>query len=343
MPAHNFSKLSGRIETIEITSRALANNLLADPVSRQVAVYLPADYDRGGADYPLLVDIAAYTSSGLAHLAWKAYGESVPQRIDRLVEAGKMGAVIVAFPDCFTSLGGNQYINSPVMGNWADFLIEEMIPALEQTYRIQACRAHRAIFGKSSGGYGALVHGMLYADSWGAIACHSGDMAFDWVYKCAMPKVAIALADYSGDGSIGAFLHQLAKQPNIAENEMHTLMILAMAATYDPAPQAPYGIRLPIDLDTCEMRDDLWQNWLAWDPLQLIKRADVQDNLKRLSGLFIDCGNKDQYGLIFGARQLTRSLTALGISHLYEEFPDNHSGIDYRMDVSLPYLYHRIA
>jgi hypothetical protein len=33
-----------------------------------------------------------------------------------------------------------------------------------------------------------------------------------------------------------------------------------------------------------------------------------------------------------------RRLNEHGIAHRYEEFPDNHSGVDYRMDESLPFL-----
>ena len=36
---------------------------------------------------------------------------------------------------------------------------------------------------------------------------------------------------------------------------------------------------------------------------------------------------------------LSRRLARAGIRHTYEEFDDNHSDIDYRMDVSLPFLY----
>ena len=54
--------------------------------------------------------------------------------------------------------------------------------------------------------------------------------------------------------------------------------------------------------------------------------------------LVIDCGNEDQYHLHYGARRLHRLLDSRGVAHVYEEFPDNHSSIDYRMDVSLPLL-----
>lgn len=337
MPQHNFRPATGRIETLEIDSRALANNTLGDPALRSVAVYLPPGYDDSDEQYPLLVDIVGYTGSGLAHVGWKAFGESVPQRVDRLVAEGKMGPVIVAFPDCFTRLGGNQYINSAVMGNWADFLVEEMVPALEKAYRVKPGRRHRGLFGKSSGGYGAIVHGMLYAEHWGAVACHSGDMDFDLVYRPEFPGLLKNLSAHDGD--IDTFMSKLADSPKVSGGDFHTLMMLAMAATYDPAPERPHGVRLPVDMETCELDEEAWARWLAWDPVRLVEREDVQENLRSLRGLFVDCGNRDQYALLYGARRLQRRLSALGIEHEYQEFPDDHSGIDYRMDVSLPFLY----
>ena len=123
---------------------------------------------------------------------------------------------------------------------------------------------------------------------------------------------------------------------------MSILMMLAMAASYDPDPDSDYGIRLPVTLDTCVLIPQRWQNWLAWDPLALIEEEKVQASLSRLNNLYIDCGSRDQYFLMFGARALVKRLQALGINHSYEEFEDNHSAIDYRMDLSLPNLYQSI-
>jgi enterochelin esterase-like enzyme len=199
MPSHNFRPSSGRIERLTIESRAVARNLLGDPSSRVVDVYLPDGYDDAGDDYPLLVFLAGFTGSGLKLHGWRPFDESVPQKIDRLVEAGAMGPVIAAFPDCFTSLGGNQYVNSVALGNWDDFLHDEMIPRLENEFRLRKGAEHRAVLGKSSGGYGALVQGLLHGDRWEAIACHSGDMGFDWVYRPDFP-VLLDQLDVTGDG-----------------------------------------------------------------------------------------------------------------------------------------------
>ena len=337
LPQHPFHQPRGRLVSLEVSSKALAANLCGDPDSRTVAIYLPEDYDRTKQQYPLLVGLAGFTGSGLMHVGWKAFQENIPQRVERLISEGKMGPAILAFPDCFTSLGGNQYINSTALGQWEDFLRDDLLPALAREFRILPGASHRAVFGKSSGGYGALVQGMLHADTWAAVACHSGDMGFELCYRGDMPGLLRTLQ--ASDNDIGAFVNNLHAGRKMTGGGMHQLMTLAMAASYDPDPSAPFGIRLPVSEDTCELLPERWENWQAWDPVRMIDRQEVQDNLRSLKGLFIDCGTKDQYNLVYGARQLVKKLQGYAIQHQYEEFPDNHSSVDYRMDVSLPWLY----
>ncbi len=323
----------GTLHTLEIASEALENNMLDDPTTREVVVYVPHNHD--GAGLPLLVDLVRFTGSGLGHVAWKNFGENVPQRLDRLIANGDMPPAVVAFPDCFTRLGGNQYINSAAMGNWEDFLIDEMLPEIETRFGCGG-KGRRGVFGKSSGGYGSIVHAMRRADIWDAAACHSGDMAFDLAYLGDMPKVLRALA--KKELSIEKWLTDFEAKPKQEDKDIHILMALAMAATYDPDPDGFRGVRLPVDLETNELIDDRWANWLKWDPVLLADRPEVIKNLKSLKGLWIECGSEDQYNLVYGARQLHRKLQNAGVEHVYEEFPDNHSSIDYRMDKTLPFL-----
>jgi len=165
----------GTIHSLTIASEVLAGNLLGDPTTRAVPVYVPAGHD--GCGLPLLVDIVGFTGGGPSHTNWKNFGENVPERLDRLIGTGAMPPVVVAFPDCFTRLGGNQYINSAALGRWEDFLIDEMLPAVEGRFGCGGT-GRRGLFGKSSGGYGAIVHALRRADTWAAAACHSGDMGF---------------------------------------------------------------------------------------------------------------------------------------------------------------------
>lgn len=337
MPIHPFDPPAGRVETITIDSKALRGNLLGDPSERRVAVYLPAGYDDGDEPLPLFVGLAGFTGSGLKQLAWRAFEESLPQRLDRLVADGAMGPVVLALPDAFTSLGGNQYVNSLALGLWEDFLVDEMVPALESRFRLRAEPAGRAVFGKSSGGYGALVQGLRYGERWAAIACHSADMGFDLLYRRDLPIALDALARH--DGSVEAFVEHLRGATRVAGHEMHALMILAMAASYDPEPDAPLGVRLPVDPRTAELDPRRWSAWLAHDPQHLVLQPGCRDSLRRLRGLFLDCGSRDQYFLHYGNRGFVDRLDAHDVPHRYEEFDGTHSGIDHRLDVSLPYLY----
>ncbi|MBJ3786758.1 alpha/beta hydrolase [Devosia sediminis] len=322
---------AGTVHRLTIDSQALKGNLLGDPTTRIVDVYVPHGHD--GKNLPLLVDLVGYTAGGPAHTAWKSFTENVPERLDRLIGEGKMAPVVVAFPDCFSRLGGNQYVNSPVLGNYEDFLIAEVLTAVEQKFSCGGS-GRRGVFGKSSGGFGALVHAMRHPDVWAAAASHSGDAGFENLYLGGFPDVLRALAKQ--DSSIEKWMAAFEAKPKLDGKDTHILMFLCQAASFDPAPGEFLGLRLPVTLDTCEIIEDRWANWLKWDPAQMAKTQ--AGSISKLKGFFLDCGTEDQYEILYGTRRIHRELERQGISHRYEEFPDNHSGVDYRMDVSLPYL-----
>ena len=257
----------------------------------------------------------------------------MPERLDRLIGTGAMPPCVVAFPDCFTKLGGNQYINSAAMGRWDDFLREEAVPFVEEKFGCGGM-GKRGCFGKSSGGYGAFVHAMLHPDFWAAAASHSGDIAFELAYLPEFPRILRALA--KKEGSIQKWIDAFWAAPKQKDEDVHDLMNLAMCATYDPDVSAPYGVRLPVTMDTCEVIPERWQNFVAWDPLTLVRAHG--EGLKKLKAFYFDCGDIDQFNLVYGARRLHKMLEAMGVPHTYEEFADDHTSVDYRMEVSLPVL-----
>ena len=360
-------RAAGTTVVLEHVSPILADNPLGDPHVRKLAVWLPPQYDaaagRGrGARFPVLYDLVGFTGSGLAHINWKPFSDNVPERAARLIAARKMGPVILVFPDCFTCLGGNQYVNSPAIGNYADYLTKEIIPFVDREFRTLASRDHRGCFGKSSGGYGAIIHGMKYARHWGAVADHSGDAYFDFVYRndwantldeltryreperkegrydaLAETRARKGLAEGSDDGRVKRFLDAVWAKEKLSPGEGHAIMNICMAATYDPDANAPLGFRLPFHLETGELLPARWKNWLRHDPIHLVARHRA--GLASLKGLYIDCGWRDQYHIHYGTRILARRLAEAGVPHTYEEFDDTHSDIDYRMNVSLPFLY----
>src|SRR6476660_3456996 len=230
---HNVQ--NGTVHRLSIDSQVLKGNLLGDPTQRIVDVYVPANHD--GKGLPLLVDLVGFTAGGPAHTNWKNFGENLPERLDRLIAEGAMPPCVCALPDCFTKLGGNQYINSAAMGRWDDFLLQEAVPFVERKF---ACggTGKRGLFGKSSGGYGAMVHALLHPDFWSAAASHSGDMGFELLYRHEFVPVLRAFAK---DPDIGAWVDRFWEAQKTKDSDVHIIMILAQAASFDPDPSARYG------------------------------------------------------------------------------------------------------
>src|SRR5580698_10603465 len=123
-----FTGPAGTVIRLVIESEILHGNILGDPTTRAVDVYVPAGHD--GRGLPLLVDLVGITSSGLSQTNWVGFREIMPERLDRLIGEQRMPPAVVAFPDCFTRIGGNQYINSAATGPWEDFLTGDMLQAI---------------------------------------------------------------------------------------------------------------------------------------------------------------------------------------------------------------------
>lgn len=325
----------GTVVKLKHNSQLLLGNRLGEPADRCHDVYLPPGYNHDSDErYPVMVCLAAYTNAGPGQVAWRNHGETIPERLDRLISERKLGKVIVVFPNAYNALGGNQYVNSETIGPWADIISYELLELVDQTFRTLG-PDRRAAWGKSSGGFGAMHLALTQAGHWSAIASHAGDCGFEHVCRPEFAKACLVFERYQYD--LEKFVRQFWRRKKTDYNEFHALMILCLAASYDAKADTPLGLRLPFSPYTCEIDNDAWAQWLAFDPLH---QSDKQlGALSALDGFWLDVGSRDQYHIQFGTRQLHQRLVELDIRHHFEEFEGNHSGIDWRLDESLPYLY----
>lgn len=330
----------GAVESFAFDSALLAQaNPLGDPTCRDVLVYLPAGYQRDRERrYPVLWSLPAYTSSGPAQVAWRNHGENLPQRLDRLISSGAMPPAIVVMPDSFTSLGGNQFVDSPALGDYARHIVEELVPEVDRRFRTIARAEARGAFGKSSGGFGGLHLAVRFPGVFGGIATHAGDCGFDRVYQRDFVACCDELATWDGD--LEAFVSEFWRARKPSGRAFHALMVLCLAASYSPAPGRPLNLELPFDPFTARVDDAVWQRWLEFDPVHYSREAF--DALKQLRGLWVDAGNRDQYFIHYGTREFAARLAAAGVDHHHVEFDGNHSGMDWRLDHSLPWLLARL-
>jgi len=325
--------MSSRVIVEKFESECLRENPLKDPYQRELPVYLPEGYGASKQRYPVVYLLAGFTGWGARMLNREAFAESMDQRLDRLIASGKLSPAIVVFPDCFTRYGGSQYLNSSATGLYETHLIEEVVPFIDKRYRTKASAKQRAVAGKSSGGYGAVVLGMRHPQVFGVLACHSGDMGFEYCYQPDFPGAMVELDRYGG---VAGFLKQFFNKPKRSAQEFAALNVLAMAACYSPDPRVqPHGFDFPFDARSAALKPKVWARWLGWDPVRMVDHH--RDALKQLT-LYVDCGVYDEYRLYAGARMFSEKLKHLGIAHTYEEFKDDHRSIQYRFDRSLSWM-----
>lgn len=321
------------IEVVSITGEALRGNALGDPVERRVPVITPPGYDpNGGRTYPVVYFLAGFSGGGVYTLGESLWSENVPQRVERLMLAGEIAPMIFVIPDCITRFGGSQYINSAATGRYEDHLLNDVVPFIDAAYRTRADREHRAVMGKSSGGYGATVLAMRHPDVFAHAADHSGDKYFDFCYRADIPHVVAALGNHGN--SPAAFLRDFPHPPEQRGRGWFTIVnMLAMASCYSPNANSEIGFDLPFALDTGEMIDAVWQRWLEHDPVTLADRH--AEALSSLRTYWIDCGRWDEHHLQLGARIYCRRLRELEVPHTYEEFEGGHRNTAHRYDNSL--------
>jgi len=330
-------KARGRIVVEVIESRVLRGNALGDPFVRELFVYLPPSYTRDESRrFAVVYCLTGFTGRGQMLLNTQPFTPNLAERMDNLIASGRSREMIVVMPDCFTRLGGSQYINSSATGRYEDHLVEEIVPFVDARFRTHAAREARAVMGKSSGGYGALVHGMRHADTFSVVASHSGDAYFEYCYLPDFPKTVRALK-----GDAQAFLEKFWREEKRGKDDIAALNILAMSACYSPDTEAPLGFRLPFDPATGKIHPATWARWLEHDPVRMAAR--FHDELKSLRLLYLDAGTRDEFGLDMGARVLAARLAEMQLNFVHEEFDDGHFNIGYRYDRSLAQISKAVA
>ena len=331
-------EMVGRFDALEIESEVLRNNPLGDPHVRPLWVYVPPAYDtEPDRRFPSIYLIQGMT--GQVDMWWNrtALRLTTPERIDRLFAEEDCPPALVVFVDCWTSYGGSQFIDSPGTGRYGEHLCDEVVAFVDERYRTLAEAAHRGLTGKSSGGYGAMVVPMLRPDVFGGLATHSGDALFELCYLPEFRDTVRTLRD-DYEGSYERFWEDFRSRPAFTkQSDYYLVNTWAMAACYSANEDA--SIDLPFERGA--LRPDVWERWLAWDPVRMVDRH--RDALRSLRAIYIDAGTRDEYYLDLGAEAFRAELEKAGITDVFFElFDAGHGGIEYRYPLAIRYLAERL-
>ena len=194
-------------------------------------------------------------------------------------------------------------------GRYHSYLCDEIVPWVDAHYRTLPDVAHRAIMGKSSGGFGSMITPMLRPDLFGALATHAGDTLYEYSYLPDFSAAVRHLRRYDGD--IWHWWRDFTSRVAFTKAEDSCLLaVLCVAACFSARPDGT--VELPFDPVTGVLRPEVWQRWLDWDPVRMV-RAHA-DAVRGLRAIWIDAGSRDEYNLDVGAAAFRAALRDVGVS-----------------------------
>jgi S-formylglutathione hydrolase FrmB len=269
------------------------------------------------------------------------YRQPFPEAADAVFATAQAPPALVIYVDAWTAYGGSQFVDSPGTGRYHSYLCDEVVPWVDGHYRTLPQAAHRAIMGKSSGGFGAMITPMLRPDLFGALATHAGDALYEMSYLREFGRAVRLLRDYDGD--IWRWWDDFRSRVSFTkEADRHLLELLGVSACFSAREDGT--VDLPFDPRSGVLLADVWQRWLDWDPVRMAPR--YPGALRSLRAIWIDAGARDDYYLDLGATAFRAALRDVGVADdviHFELFDATHAAIGYRYPLSLGWLCQRIA
>jgi hypothetical protein len=334
-------ELTGTLNEHVIDSALLRDNPLGDPHERPLWVYVPPGYQAdAGRRYPSVYVIQGYTGMLTMWRNRSPFRQPFPETADAVFASGQAPPAIVVYVDAWTAYGGSQFVDSPGTGRYHSYLCDEVVPWVDKHYLTIPDAAHRAIMGKSSGGFGAMITPMLRPDLFGALATHAGDSLYEHCYVRDFGPAVRALRAYDGD--IWRWWDDFRSRVAFTKDEDGLLIgLLGVAACFSAREDGT--VDLPFNPRTGVLVPAVWQRWLDWDPVRMA--AGHADALRSLHSVWIDSGTKDDYFLDLGAQAFRDELGRIGIADdviRFELFDATHAAIDYRYPMSLAWLCQRM-
>jgi hypothetical protein len=289
----------------EIRSDKFSQNKIGVSPLRHMVVYLPEGYEHSNTRYPVIYFLPTPFES--YRTPFEKHGAQA--LFDRATQTHVIGQFILVCADMTTPLGSSWYVNSPVTGNWEDFVVQEWVPYIDKNFRTLPGRDSRGIAGDFMGGYGALRFGMTHPEVFGSVyALHPVGTGSGILTMYSRPNWetlanAKSLEEVSQDGASRIFtsifqahLPDVSKPPLYIDLQAHK-----------------EGDHLTIDSAvTARLRDNFFIESLI---------PQYADNLKSLRGLKFDWARSDpNQDHVYANQALTHKLNEFGIVHEAEEY-----------------------
>lgn len=300
-----------RFEVLEVAGESLRGNPLNDPVARRVAIFAPRQAKPGEA-LPVVYFLPGFGGSSEEFVAQG--GRSVfAALVQQLADGGL--PLVIAVPDGRNRWGGSQYLNSTAQGNYADYIADEVVAAVEKKH--PAAKGRRVVAGHSSGGYGALMLAMSRQKVFGAVVALAPDSDFEVTHRKIVEQPNVRRVTAREAAAFAAPKNALRPGDGLVE------LILGLSAAYAPVGPARPGRFHWLYDDAGGFQPQVWQQWLDHDPLLLVrKNANAFAADQRI---YLDGATRDEWGFNLSARKIYDVLRERSAPVTFYEPPGGHS------------------
>jgi pimeloyl-ACP methyl ester carboxylesterase len=303
---------AAELDVVKILGTTLRGNPLGDPVERRVAVFTP-EGTKPGAPMAMVIYLPGWGGSS-EDVIPQGGGAWFGRVLDRLAADGL--PLRLAVVDGRSRYGGSQFLNSSATGNYADYVADEILPALKARYALPSGPLSCLIAGHSSGGYGALMLAMARHGQFAAVVALSPDSDFETTHKplVTQPSVrAISRADLdAATAPVGVF--------HLPDDGLARL-VMGLCANYAPIAGQPGRFEWLYD-GAGQWRPEAWQRWLDLDPLNVARRR--ADAFAPSQHIYLDGAAHDEFGANIGARKIYEVLKERSSPVTFYEPPDHH-------------------
>jgi len=311
--AGSFGHLrAAELDVVKVPGTTLRGNPLGDPAERRVAVFAP-EGTKAEAPMAMVIYLPGWGGSSEDAIA-QGSGAWFGRVLDYLAAEGL--PLRLAVVDGRSRYGGSQFLNSSATGNYADYVADEILPALKARYAFANGPLSCLIAGHSSGGYGALMLAMSRQGQFAAVVALSPDSDFETTHKplVTQPSVrAITRADLDAATAAPGVFH--------LPGDGLARLVMGLCANYAPIAGQPGHFEWLYD-NAGQWRAEAWQRWLDLDPLNVARRrADAFAPTQRI---YLDGAAHDEFGANIGARKIHEVLKERSSPVTFYEPPDHH-------------------
>ncbi|WP_460976590.1 alpha/beta hydrolase [Spirosoma knui] len=306
-PAYSQGK-TGKVERIKVHGKGLEGNLAGDSPDRNVSIYLPPSY---GTDknrrYPVIYFLHGFTDSDDKWYGLTKHWINLPAVVDKALAEGKSKEFIIVTPNAYNRFFGSMYSNSVTIGNWEDYVANELVAFIDKNYRTIPQAASRGLAGHSMGGYGTIRIGQKHPEIFSSLYLLS---------PCCM----IPASNGTSNADMAAKMEGIKTQADLEKADFFTKAMFASSASWSPNPNnGPFYVDLPTK--DGQPQQMVIAKWTANAPLATLDQ--YIGNIKQLHALAFDAGNKD-VSIAANNKILDSMLNEYKIPHTYEEYEGDH-------------------